>query len=189
MAEIRAAASTLAPSNLDSAIRVVRGVVEKQLRALGQSDRPASTELEALHLAMEELRAAWENLSTQSDELARERDHYAQLFQLAPDAYIVTDGAGAIREVNVAAENLLQFRSQYLLGKPFPLFLAMEDRQPFRTNLNTMLSEGSQSPRHSSVGLQYGFGPRTKIDLTGAPIRALAGRFQGICWVLRRAAS
>jgi PAS domain S-box-containing protein len=188
MAEVRSGASTQAPSNLNSAIRVVRGVVEKQLRALGQLDRPAlPTELEALHLAMEELSAAWENLNAQSDELARERDRYAQLFQLAPDAYVVTDGAGAIREVNIAAENLLQFRSQYLTGKPFPLFLAMEDRQLFRTNLNAMLSEGTQTARNWSAGLQYGFGPRTRIELTGAPIRAVAGKFQGICWVLRRA--
>jgi PAS domain S-box-containing protein len=188
MAEVRSGVSS-PPCDLDSAIRVVRGAVEKQLRVLGESDRPVPpSELEALHLAMEELSAAWENLSTQSDELARQRDHYAQLFQHAPDAYIVTDGAGAIRELNLAAEKLLQFRSQYLTGKPLALFLAMEDRPAFRTNLNALLAERSQTAKNWSAGLQYGPGPKIRIELTAAPIRASEGKFQGICWLLRRAA-
>jgi PAS domain S-box-containing protein len=190
MAEVRSGASSQSPPcDLDSAIHGVRSAVEKQLRILGQSDRAVPpTDLEALHLAMEELSAAWENLNTQSDELLRQRDHYAQLFQHAPDAYIVTDGAGAIRELNLAAEKLLQFRTQYLTGKPLALFLAMDDRPSFRTNLNAMLAEGRQAAKSWAAGLQYGPGPKTKIELTAAPIRASAGEFQGICWVLRRAA-
>src|SRR5256885_15370978 len=55
--------------------------------------------------ALEELNAAEEELHQQSDELAsvrdqleRERRRYQDMFDFAPDAYLVTDPAGSIVE-------------------------------------------------------------------------------------------
>ena len=69
---------------------------------------------EALGVTVEELRVAEEELRQQTDELEEsrqtieaERQRYQDLFDFAPDGYLVTDLAGMIREANRAAGELL----------------------------------------------------------------------------------
>ncbi len=47
---------------------------------------------------------------------------YYELFELAPDAYFVTDTRGVIREANAAASHLLGVAAQFLVGKPLLMF-------------------------------------------------------------------
>ncbi|RCJ15305.1 histidine kinase [Nostoc sp. ATCC 43529] len=96
-----------------------------------------------LELALEEFRTAQEELRQQNEELlaARElveleRRRYQDLFDFAPDGYLVTNTAGVIQEVNHAAATLLAVPQEYLLNKPLLLFVAQEDRQTFITRLN-----------------------------------------------------
>ncbi|HEY9781565.1 MAG TPA: PAS domain-containing protein, partial [Leptolyngbyaceae cyanobacterium] len=77
--------------------------------------------LEELKVALEELHVASEEMKQQNEELkiARtiaeiERQRYHELFELAPDGYIVTDDAGIIREANRAAANLLNLSPKFL---------------------------------------------------------------------------
>jgi PAS domain S-box-containing protein len=72
--------------------------------------------------------------------IARERaelEHrrYQDLFNLAPNAYLVTDVAGIIKEANYVTAALLSVRQNYLLGKPFIFFIAEPDRQTFMNKL------------------------------------------------------
>ncbi len=64
---------------------------------------PAET-LEDLKVALEELRVAQEELRHQNDKLAsahlqldRERQRYQELFEFAPNPYLVTDHLGIVR--------------------------------------------------------------------------------------------
>ncbi|MEH1965122.1 PAS domain-containing sensor histidine kinase [Nostoc sp.] len=91
---------------------------------------------EALRETLEELQVVEEELRQQNEELAIAREtaelehqRYQDLFDLAPDAYLVTDVAGIIKEANYVAAALLSVRQKYLLGKPFILFIAESDRQ------------------------------------------------------------
>lgn len=66
--------------------------------------------LEEMALAFEELRVAQEELRVQNEALAEaealavaERDRYRDLFEFAPNAYLVTDAEGTVRELNRAA--------------------------------------------------------------------------------------
>jgi PAS domain S-box-containing protein len=97
----------------------------------------------------EELRVAEEELTQQSEELeasrARleaERERYGKLFEFAPEAYVVTDVGGTVREVNRAAVELLQAGPAGVLGKPFAVFVATEYRGSFRHGLGRIPQMG-----------------------------------------------
>src|SRR5262245_30744224 len=49
---------------------------------------------------------------------------YQELFDFAPEGYVVTDRAGVIEHANHAAAALLKTRREFLIGKPFVLFVA-----------------------------------------------------------------
>jgi two-component system, cell cycle sensor histidine kinase and response regulator CckA len=73
--------------------------------------------LQQLSNSVEELTVTTEELRRQNDELAStrslveaEREHYKELFEFAPDGYIVTDPHGIIREINSSAAKLLGVR-------------------------------------------------------------------------------
>ncbi|MBV9388092.1 MAG: PAS domain S-box protein [Chroococcidiopsidaceae cyanobacterium CP_BM_ER_R8_30] len=106
--------------------------------------------LEELNTAFLELQVAEEELRTQNEALSiarqtveAERQRYQDLFQEAPDGYLVTDGEGKIQEANDAAARLLNIKSQFLVGKPIVNFLVASERQNFRTKLN-QLRQGNQ---------------------------------------------
>lgn len=81
--------------------------------------------LEGAELELEQLRT---RLAAVEAELARYRD----LFERAPEPYLVTDRAGTIRYANRAAERMLGVGGDRLLGKPIFAFVATTDRRSVR---------------------------------------------------------
>jgi PAS domain S-box-containing protein len=70
--------------------------------------------------------------------LARDyRLRYQELFEFAPDGYLVTDATGLILEANFAAAELMQTRKEFLVGKPLGLLIAAGERQGFYTRLES----------------------------------------------------
>src|SRR5262245_19784571 len=70
-----------------------------------------------VQMALEELDVMWEELQGQAELLTRENQRYAEFFDCAPDAYLVTDAGGNIREANRAAAELLGLDRQQLLHR------------------------------------------------------------------------
>jgi PAS domain S-box-containing protein len=71
---------------------------------------------------------------------AQARDYrlrYQELFEFAPDGYLVTDATGLILEANFAAAELMQTRKEFLVGKPLGLLIAVGERQGFYTRLES----------------------------------------------------
>ncbi|MDA0268074.1 MAG: diguanylate cyclase [Cyanobacteria bacterium] len=100
------------------------------------------TALNHLDTVLEELRAAYEELQQQNQALAAyrqqleaERQRYQELFNLAPDGYLVTNSMGIIQEVNVALAMMLGVSQEYLIGKPLLFFFSESDRPAIRTVL------------------------------------------------------
>jgi PAS domain-containing protein len=56
--------------------------------------------------------------------LARESRRYFSYFENAPEAYLITDPRGRIREANQAAASLLNLCADELAGRPLSSFLA-----------------------------------------------------------------
>src|SRR5262245_15130376 len=80
--------------------------------------------LEDLQVALEELHVAEEEQHQQNEALAAarltaeaERQRYQELFDFAPDGYLVTDADGIIQEANRAAAALLGVPQPHLLDK------------------------------------------------------------------------
>ena len=68
----------------------------------------------------------------------RERTRYRELFDLAPDAYLVTDVNGTIREANLAAGHLLGIERKFLVGKSIQLFFEDGARRDYRRQLDQL---------------------------------------------------
>jgi PAS domain S-box-containing protein len=125
-----------------AALRVAR---IRQRAAIPATENTALIQeaLQELDTAHEELRVAEEQLHTQVDAmqtvqsaLARERQLYRDLFEAAPEAYIVTDARGHVRDANQRAAALFNIDTGFLIGKPLALFLHAADRAQLREVLN-----------------------------------------------------
>jgi PAS domain S-box-containing protein len=115
--------------------------------------------VQELLLAVEELRVAEEELRQQNEamevaqhQLEDERRRYEHLFRYAPDAYLLTDLNGIVREANLSAARLLNTRPRFLPGKAVVSFVAPEDRRRIRVELDRWRSE--PTPKILEVRLQ-----------------------------------
>ncbi|MBF2026942.1 MAG: PAS domain S-box protein [Oscillatoriales cyanobacterium C42_A2020_001] len=101
--------------------------------------------LEELRLALEGLQIAEEELHQQNQALlaARqviedERQRYRELFEFAPDGYVVTDIYGIMQEGNCTAAALFNVAQTYLVGKPLGRFVPESQRQLFHSVLSQL---------------------------------------------------
>jgi len=88
--------------------------------------------------ADEELRAQNEQLIGSRQLIDRERLRYRELFDFAPDAYLVTDAQGNIRDANIAAERLFGVEPKSLTGKPVHGFFGEGSRRDYRKQLDRL---------------------------------------------------
>ncbi len=98
--------------------------------------------LEELNTALEELRVAEEEIRQQNEELRNiryaldvERQRYKELFDFAPDAYLVTNTEGKILEANRTATSLFKISQKYIKGKLLINFVPENQRRAFRSQL------------------------------------------------------
>jgi PAS domain S-box-containing protein len=145
--------------------------------------------LEDLHAALEELHVAEEEQYQQNEALATarltaeaERQRYQELFDFAPDGYLVTDPQGRIREANQAAALLLGVSQSRLLDQPLTNFIAAEDRQAFGAFLPELWQ--IEDTRDWEMRLQPWARATFPAALTVTAIRHPQG-VTGLRWLLR----
>jgi PAS domain S-box-containing protein len=143
-----------------------------------------------LGTASEKLQLAAEEMLCQNQELAAtrlaveaERQRYLELFEFAPDAYIVTDAEGNIREANRTAAALFNVPQNYLVGKPLAVFALEADRQNFYRELNS-LRQADRSCEWE-VRLQPRNAKAFDAAFTCAAVRNWEGELTGIRWCAR----
>ncbi|MBH8554715.1 PAS domain S-box protein [Nostocaceae cyanobacterium CENA357] len=135
----------MAGDNLEQAIAGAHRRLENLSRRASQTQRQdfavellqeaiteISISLEELHVSAEELQQQNEELAATRQLVEAERQRYQDLFNFAPDAYLVTDVTGIIQEANYAAVQLLNVRQGALIGKPFSVFVYQAERHKFR---------------------------------------------------------
>ncbi|MEP6687734.1 MAG: ATP-binding protein [Gemmatimonadales bacterium] len=122
--------------------------MRRQVETMRGTSEGSSAAFEELLAAVEELRVADEELRQRNEELvvahaevAEERRRYQHLFHYAPDAYMLTDLAGIIREANHSAAHLLGAQPRFLAGKALVSFVAVEDRARLRDEISRWRSE------------------------------------------------
>ena len=152
--------------------------LREALRGITKPEQRAATEeaIEELATTLEELRVADEELRRQNEELVvsqgvveAERRRYAELFELAPTGYIITDAAGLIREANRAAEALLGYERGGLTGKPLALFFRERDTRYLSDQMSRARSERENRAWDSWVHAQGSDAPLA-VSVTLAPI-------------------
>ena len=141
-----------------------------------------STALEELRVTEEELRVQHEQLAEGRQRLEAERDHYRELFQLAPVAYLVTDPMGVIREVNRRAASLLGVTRHFLVGRPLAMFVTGQHRWGLRDRLNRLGS--LEDPGSWQLRLQPRRPDPVAVVVSTTVARDQAGRATGLRWAL-----
>jgi PAS domain-containing protein len=140
-------------------------------------------DLKELRAAMSVLRIRWDALQNESEELARGRQRYQDLFEFASVAYLVTSPGCTIRETNRAAVRMLRFPAPMLAGKPFAVLVDLSQRREFRDRLAALRS-GEAWPASWPVRMGRQGTARSRISLE---VRSM-GTAAGFCWALRAAA-
>jgi PAS domain S-box-containing protein len=136
------------------------------LRAIENAVRQA-------HLALEDMTATMDS----------EHQRYQELFELAPDAYLMTSMEGMIRRANHAAVILLQSTEKDLLQRSFTSFIPAGERNAFRTRLTTLRT--MDHVQRWEFQLQPCTGTAIAIGATIAVARTSAGQPTNLYWLLR----
>lgn len=114
------------------------------------------------------------------EELRRYRD----LFDFAPDGYLVTDPDGVIQEANRAAASLLHRSQKFLAAKPLAVFVAKEDGRAFRLQLSRWRGDAGRV-QDWELRMRPPRGQSFPATVTVAPVRDGKGELVALRWLLR----
>ena len=123
----------------ESALLNAYAELEERAAQLTETNENLQVALEDLHCFQEELQIQNEELEMARASSDIERQRYQDLFNFAPDGYLVTDKSGIIREANRTAGILLSAQQEFLIGKPLFMFVSPQARSGFRTQLNQLV--------------------------------------------------
>lgn len=153
------------------------GELLQRLGGTGEDTAIASEALEELSTTLEELHVASDELSRQNAELTAahlamqaERQRYQDLFDFAPDGYLVTDTNGVIREANRAAGDLLHVAQERLVGKPLAVYVTEGERKAFRDILSTLLKRSISGANEWEIGLKPRGSKELRVSMTVTPV-------------------
>ncbi len=146
-----------------------------------------------LYGVLEELRTAEEDLQRQNQELLTmqqllldERQRYQDLFNLAPDGYLVIDRQGIIEAANRAIAALLEVPQATLLHKPLVSFVAGEDRPKFYQKLQQLNDPNAPAqPQDWRLRLHPRRSPPRVVSITLAAMRSNDSPHGSWLWLLR----
>ncbi len=146
---------------------------------------------EEITISLEELTVALTEIFNKQAELEatrfivqEERQRYLDLFEYAPDGYIVTNNLGIIQKANQAAAEMLNRRQNFLIGKPFYLFIYPSDRKNFYELLNSLQLEESIYRGEICIKPSYDL-PRFDAAISITPIKNIQYAGVGFRWLLR----
>ena len=122
-----------------------------------------SAAVEEFEVSAEEIHGQNEALAEAKRQLDLESARYRELFDLAPDGYLVTDTSGVILESNRAASDLLGSPGQFLAHKPVIVFVDATDRRQVLNQLHDAVT----GPEGQVVEFEARFAPPD-----GAPFHA-----------------
>jgi PAS domain S-box-containing protein len=182
--EVEAARERLAelfgnPAAVEAGVPRLAEVVEELATAMEQL-RVAEHEL---HVQGEEIDRRVELLQEAEEALEQQTRLYRDLFEQAPDGYLVTNRAGTIREANEAAAILLGRPLRFLKGKPIAIFAPDEGRTAFRAELAHL----ARAPRLAHLEMRLRTRGRDPFPaaVTVAPILGRDDKLAAFRWTIR----
>ena len=183
-------------SEMDSLARQIEQAAQRlsSLRQDSSSAQPAEqtlpqalaeleTMMEELRVAEAELHQQTEALEQARDLIERERQRYQDLFEFAPDAYLVTDVHGTIDEANRAALVMLNTDLRLLIGKPLALRVAESERRAFRIFLNRLPNQEATQAMETALILRDG--ARLDVAIAVTVMRDRTKQAVALRWLIR----
>jgi PAS domain S-box-containing protein len=190
------------PKWWDNKISPVRGIdgnverllcISRDITERRQIENERKQAQATLQNTIEELRVAEEELRQQNKELVitrelaeQDRQRYQDLFDFAPDGYVVTDANGVIQEANRAISTLTALDSRYLVNTPLEVYISVPDRPAFRNLLYELNQQpGVQKLRTDELNLQHSRGNPIPVAITGAVILNSQADIVGVRWLIQ----
>jgi PAS domain S-box-containing protein len=154
---------------------------------LAEAIEEVSICLEELQVSIDELQRQNEELFATRIELETERQRYRDLFDFAPDGYLVTDLYGVIQESNRAMATLLNLSQEFLVGKPLSVFVSKSEPKLGLRNFQSLLRklQQCQEIRGQEIFLQPRQNPAFCAELNVVTILNPAGEAVGLRWLIR----
>jgi PAS domain S-box-containing protein len=144
--------------------------------------------LEELSIAMEELRVQNEELLSNRLALEQERERYKELFDFAPDGYLVTDMYGVIHAANQSAGQMLNVMPKHLVGKPIAIYIVKNDLNRFRSFLHKLNYQQNNYPLLDMFTIQPREGKPFPASISVTPsmlVESLSGQNTSFRWLFR----
>jgi PAS domain S-box-containing protein len=181
--QVRRFAERVQVAHMKAAARMTGARVPAEYPPLAKILGELDDTWEELLVAEEELRQQNDEILSSREGLEQERQRYRWLFDFAPDAYVVTNRHGMVRDANRIAVDMLRTTAAYVVGKPLVIFVARDRRFTFRTAL-------AQVPQLGRMGgwdleLQPRQGPPVLASTTVAAMPTPADGEQELLWAMR----
>ncbi len=170
----------------DTADEVAHFIAVKQdITRRKQIESLLAHKLEELQTAKEHLAEQNQVLEASRAELQRERGRYRELFDFAPDGYLLTNLNSNIQEVNLAACRALGESQAFLLRLPFLQFVASADKQKLLNLLSCFRKQPAPESESVEVSILPPRGELFPCALTVNTVRTPSGLVAGLRWLMR----
>jgi diguanylate cyclase (GGDEF)-like protein/PAS domain S-box-containing protein len=137
-----------------------------------------------LQLIQEQMQRSNNDLAIAHLALAAQQQRYHDLFNFAPDGYLVTDPSGVIYEANQAMAQLLKTDQPGLLGESFHTFVSGPEQDSFLNGWQQLMTN-PQDCNTFEVTLQPRQGVTFAAELTVGAIRNDSQELIGCRWLVR----
>ncbi|MBI4788390.1 MAG: PAS domain-containing protein [Chloroflexi bacterium] len=177
------------PEEFDAKMsQVLTRLESMQTRARENTTTDAHTSREAIEelaIALEELQVADREFRDKTEQLAVSNQRYQDLFNFAPDVYIVTDKFGMIREANAAAAALFGVPTIDLIGHPLANWLEESGRSEFRRVINTLPAATQVRDRDAQFSPSPQHNEPIDAAISARVLRDRQQQVSGLLWLIR----
>ncbi len=164
------------------ALKITLDHLQEEISQREKMQAELESNVQELQVIEEELRNNNEMLLDTQKVLETERKRFQDLFDFAPDGYLVTDTTGQVVEANQAATRLLHISHLNLIGKPLMVFIDPNDHPIFCHLLNTF--RGERGVQSLELRIRPRKGPRLTTAVTVATAKDLWGK-DTLRWTVR----
>ncbi|MBN3892351.1 MAG: PAS domain-containing protein [Nostoc sp. JL31] len=159
--------------------------VQPEANLLLAALKELDTASKILEIATQKLFEQTQKLVNVQARLREEYKRYQDLFEFIPNAYLVSDIQGKIQSANRASATLFNLQQRFLVNKPLVCFIAVEERQTFRCQLNQMHRSECDYMQEWILRIQPRDCEPFEAAITVAPIRDVKGNLTGLRWMVR----
>ncbi|NLF03291.1 MAG: PAS domain S-box protein, partial [Anaerolineales bacterium] len=136
--------------------------------------------------APHDLLAQLEHARSEMERAEEQWERYRELFEAAPEAYLLTDPDGVIQEANEAAAILLQAERDSLAGSSLTAHVTGPGHSAFLSRLTQSLEEEGDRIIDWTLESMPARGRPLELAATVTAVREVGGALTGMRWMLHR---